>query len=85
MRKKKKKPTKTKKTIKKLLSSQPTNYAFWLFELAKPTSVKAFLLKGNERQHSCMLRTLNYLKNDDQEHFDKVNGKEILKKLKRIR
>lgn len=71
-----------RKERKKLLGRMPTNYNFWRQSLSNPKDVNSFLERGNERQHTCMIRTLNWLRRYDKEYYEKINGKEILKRLK---
>lgn len=72
----------TKKQRKKLTSRLPSNLAFWKFTLIHPEEINAFILKGNERQHACILRVLKYVKQFDKEYFEKINGVTILRRLK---
>lgn len=72
----------TKRGRKRLLSSVPSNYSFWRCVLKNKNEVDKFINKGDERQHSCMIRTVNYLRKFDNEFYNEINGKEILKRLK---
>lgn len=72
----------TKKQRKKLTSRLPSNLAFWKLSLTHPEEVEAFIIKGNKRQHACIIRVLKYVKQFDKEYFEKVNGIDILRRIK---
>lgn len=62
----------------------PTNLAFWRWTLAKEKDVNSFLERGTEQQLKNMLHALQYFKRMEDEYFEQINGKEIIKKLKRL-
>ena len=72
----------TKRVRKKLLSSIPANYNFWCRIIATPKDLQQFLERGNERQKSCIIRILNYIRKFNQEKFEQVKGKYWLKTFK---
>ena len=76
----KKKPT--KRGRKKLLSRIPSNFAFWKWTLQDEEELNQFLLRGDERQRKCIIRTLNYLKQLEPLEFKIVKGETWLEKFK---
>ncbi len=86
----KKKRGRPKKTIKqkrnmtslvKKFRKEPTNYIFWKGML-KDNKVQQFIDRGNIEQKITIKKVLIFLKVDDCEFFDEVNGKNLLKQLK---
>ena len=61
----------------------PNNLACWMWTFERPEEVNAFIERGNEKQHKEMKQCLIYLKGKDERLFEKVNGKEILKRLRK--
>jgi len=91
VKKKKGRPKGSKKTVrqkrnmttlvKKFKKGEPTNYVFWLGML-KDNKVQQFIDRGNAEQKLTIKRVLKFLKVDDGEFFDEVNGQNLLKQLK---
>ena len=79
-----------KKTIKqkrnmtslvKKFKKEPTNYIFWKGML-KDNKVQEFIDRGSIEQKITIKRVLMFLKVDDCEVFEEVNGENLLKQLK---
>lgn len=64
------------------LKSIPHNITWWKWTLLKPSEIIAFIEKGDNRQKNDMRSVLRYLKLSEPEFFEKINGKEILRRLK---
>ncbi len=60
---------------------EPTNYVFWKGML-RDNKVQEFVDRGNAEQKLTIKKVLMFLKVDDCEFFDEVNGKNLLKQLK---
>ena len=85
---KKPKESKVKGTKKKMIRAtrlvgkkEPTNYVFWKGML-KDNLVQQFIDRGNADQKMLIKKVLMFLKVDDCELFDEVDGKNLLKQLK---
>ena len=61
----------------------PNNIACWHWVLSYPEKVKAFIERGSLRQKNEIVGCLNHWKNSNNHFFQKINGEEILKKLRR--
>ncbi len=59
---------------------EPTNYVFWKGML-RDNLVQQFVDRGNKEQKITIKRVLKFLKEDDSEFFEEVNGKNLLKQL----
>ncbi len=59
----------------------PDNYSFWIGML-KDNKVQQFINRGNIEQKTTIKKVLMFLKLDDCEMFDEVDGKYLLKQLK---
>ena len=83
---KKKKTIKQKKNatrlVKKYKKGEPSNYVFWKGML-KDNLVQQFIDRGNAEQKLTIKKCLMFLKLDDCEMFDEVNGQNLLKQLKK--
>jgi len=66
--------------VKKFKKGEPTNYVFWKGML-KDNKVQEFVDRGNTEQKLTIKRVLKFLKVDDCEMFEEVNGKNLLKQL----
>ena len=84
-KKNKKKIEKVNKKIRKerknLSLRKTVNLHFWVWTLEKPEQAQEFIDRGDDRQRDCIKRVLNYLKKTDEEEFERLGGKECLKKL----
>ena len=82
----KKKTIKQKKTATKLVKhfkkGEPTNYVFWK-SMLKDNKVQEFIDRGNAEQKTTIKKVLVFLKVDDCEMFDEINGQNLLKQLKK--
>ena len=67
---------------KSSLKGRPNNLYWWRFTLLKPEEANAFVEKGDKRQKMDMKYALKFLKTSEPKFFEKINGKELLKKLK---
>jgi hypothetical protein len=63
------------------LKGSPHNLAWWRWTLDS-SDVEAFIERGDKRHKMDMKYVLNYLKTKEPRFFEKVNGKEILRRLK---
>lgn len=66
--------------VKKYKKGEPTNYIFWKGML-KDNLVQQFIDRGNVEQKMAIKKVLKFLKLDDCEMFDEVNGQNFLKQL----
>ena len=66
--------------VKKFKKGEPTNYVFWKGML-RDNKVQEFIDRGSIEQKLMIKRVLMFLKADDCEIFDEVNGKNLLKQL----
>lgn len=62
--------------------AQPTNISCWIVTLKKPDEIDAFIKRGNDRQKADIVAVLKWLKIYDEELYDEVNGKEIMRRMK---
>lgn len=69
------------KLVKKFKKGEPTNYVFWKGML-KDNLVQQFIDRGNAEQKITIKKVLKFLKVDDCEFFDEINGQNLLKQLK---
>ena len=79
-----------KKTIKqkrnmtslvKRFKKEPTNYVFWK-RILKDNKVQEFIDRGSTEQKTLIKEVLKFLKVDDCEFFDEIDGQNLLKQLK---
>lgn len=70
------------KLVKKFKKGEPTNYVFWKGML-KDNKVQEFIDRGNIEQKLTIKRCLIFLKVDDSEIFEEVDGQNLLKQLKK--
>ena len=79
----------SKKTIKqkrnmtrlvKKFKKEPTNYIFWKGML-RDNKIQQFIDRGSVEQKTTIKQILKFLKVDDCEFFDEVNGQNLLKQL----
>ena len=64
------------------IKGSPHNLAWWKWTLVKPEEVTAFIERGNEQQRANMKCILKHLRVNEPEFFEKINGKEIVRRLK---
>ena len=76
------------KTVKKKIrrtklvgKREPGNYDFWKGML-KDNLVQQFIERGDIQQKTTIKKVLMFLKLDDCDMFEEVNGKDLLKQLK---
>lgn len=67
--------------LRQRFKKEPHNFAFWKITLKNPEEVNAFLDRGSAKQIKTIKEILTYIKKIDEELFERVNGKEILKEL----
>ena len=67
----------------KEFSNYPTNLDCWRFVLSNPENVSSFIKRGDERQHSEIRCCLNYWKKNDEYFYQRIDGDNILKQLKK--
>lgn len=80
-----KKTIKQKKNATRLVKKfkkEPSNYIFWKGML-KDNLVQQFIDRGSAEQKLTIKKALLFLKLEDCEMFDEVNGKNLLKQLNR--
>lgn len=70
------------KRKKRKFSGLPHNLNFWIYTLKRPEEVNDFLVRGNQRQKNDIKHVVIYLKRNNEELFEEINGKEILRRLK---
>jgi len=70
------------KGSKNKLKGLPTNFACWYHTLKHAEYVEAFIERGNTKQKKEIKHFLKYCKKTEQEYFEKINGEEMLKRLK---
>ena len=80
---KKRKRGRPKGSKNKYSSSLPNNITCWYWVLSKPENVKAFMNRGNDKQKEEIKECLIYWKGSNWRFFEKINGEELLKKLRR--
>lgn len=71
-----------KKGSKNTFYGEPSNLAFWKFELKNPETVNAFLERGSIQQKETIKDILKYLKRKEPDFFERINGQKIVKRLK---
>ena len=71
-----------KRRRRKLLSKTPANLDFWRWTIQNEEELNQFLLRGSERQKSCIIRVLNYLKRFEPLEFRANKGETWLNKFK---
>jgi len=67
---------------KQLLSQAPANFAFWESTVKNEKNMNQFLLRGDTRQKSFIISTLNYIKKIKPLEFILIKGQDWLDKFK---
>lgn len=70
------------KIEKNSLYDAPHNYSFWKHTLIYPENRNTFLERGSEQQKKTIKEIVLYIKSHEPEFFEKINGEEILERLK---
>lgn len=70
-----------KKGSKNKFKGIPENFYYWRITVGQEV-INDFLERGSEYQKELIKHTLDYLKANEPEYFEEVNGEEILRRLK---